>query len=101
MPSKVALTGNKRGQKIYYRHTGYPGGIKERTAQQILDGAYPERVIEKAVKRMVPGGPLGREQLKKLHVYKGPSIRIRARRRQPLDIAVLNRKNTVKELAHG
>src|ERR687885_534211 len=60
---KVVLTGRKREQKTYYWHTGYPGGIKERTARQILDGRFPERVIEKAVERMLPRGPLARRQL--------------------------------------
>ncbi len=60
---KVVLTGRKREQKVYYHHTGYPGGIKERTAKSILEGRFPERVVEKAVERMLPRGPLGRQQL--------------------------------------
>lgn len=68
---KVALTGNKRQDKTYYWHTGYPGGIKERTAGKILDGRFPERVIEKAVERMIPRTPLGRQQMKNLRVYAG------------------------------
>jgi large subunit ribosomal protein L13 len=98
---RVALTGNKRGQKTYYRHTGYPGGIKQRTAQQILEGAHPERLIEKAVQRMLPGGALARDQLKKLHVYKGPEHPHRGQEPVALDPAAVNRKNTVKELADG
>ncbi len=98
---KVALTGNKRGQKTYYRHTGYPGGIKQRTAQQILEGAHPERLIEKAVQRMLPGGALARQQLKKLHVYPGPEHPHQGQAPAALDVTVLNRKNTVKELADG
>jgi len=69
---KVALTGNKRTDKTYYWHTGYPGGIKSRTADKILDGKFPERVIIKAVERMISRNPLGRQQMKKLHVYAGP-----------------------------
>jgi large subunit ribosomal protein L13 len=98
---KVALTGNKRGQKTYYRHTGYPGGLKQRTAQQILEGAHPERLIEKAVQRMLPGGALARDQLKKLHVYKGPEHPHHGQEPVALDPAAVNRKNTVKEPADG
>jgi large subunit ribosomal protein L13 len=98
---KVALTGNKRGQKTYYRHTGYPGGIKQRTAQQILEGAHPERLIEKAVQRMLPGGALARQQLKKLHVYPGPEHPHQGQAPVAFDPSALNRKNTVKELADG
>lgn len=97
---KVVLTGNKRQQKVYYHHTGYPGGIKERRADQILDGRFPERVIEKAVERMVPRGPLGRQVLRKLHVYKGDAHPHTAQQPQPLDVAALNRKNAT-ESAHG
>ena len=68
---KIKLTGNKREKKIYYWHTGYPGGIKSRTAEKILDGNHPERVIEKAVTRMIPKGPLGRKQLSNMKVYIG------------------------------
>ena len=68
---KVALTGKKRHDKIYYHHTGHPGGIKERRAETVLDGRFPERIIELAVKRMVPKGPLGRKMYRKLHVFAG------------------------------
>ena len=68
---KVQFTGRKREQKVYHYHTGYPGGIKERSAKFILDGRFPERVVEKAVERMLPRGPLGRKQLGNLRVYKG------------------------------
>jgi large subunit ribosomal protein L13 len=98
---KVALTGNKRGQKIYYRHTGYPGGIKQRTAQQILNGAHPERVIEKAIERMLPKGPLGRQQIRKLHVYRGQEHPHRGQAPTTLDLAVHNRKNSVRESVDG
>ncbi|HET6469117.1 MAG TPA: 50S ribosomal protein L13 [Geminicoccaceae bacterium] len=97
---KVALTGKKRTQKVYYRHTGYPGGIKEERADKILDGRFPERVIEKAVERMVPRGPLGRDVMRKLHVYKGGEHPHRAQSPEPLDIAELNSKNSV-ESARG
>jgi large subunit ribosomal protein L13 len=98
---KVALTGNKRAAKTYYRHTGYPGGIKQRTAAQILDSARPEQLIEKAVERMLPKNVLGRQQLKKLHVYSGPEHPHQGQTPQDLDLVARNRKNTVKELADG
>ena len=70
-PRKVKVTGNKLADKVFYYHTGYPGGIKERTFGQILGSKHPERLIEKAVERMVPRGPLGRQQMKNLRVYPG------------------------------
>lgn len=90
---KVALTGQKLNQKKYYWHTGYPGGIKERTAGQIIQGRFPERVIEKAVERMLPRGPLGRQQLKNLKVYAGAEHPHEAQQPETIDIASLNRKN--------
>ncbi len=90
---KVRLTGKKRSDKIYYRHTGYPGGIKSRTAGQILDGKHPEEVVIKAVTRMVPKGPLGRQQLKKLKVYTGAEHPHEAQAPETLDVAALNPKN--------
>jgi large subunit ribosomal protein L13 len=90
---KVVLTGRKRDQKVYYHHTGYPGGIKERTAKFILEGRFPERVVEKAVERMLPRGPLGRKQLGNLRVYKGAEHPHAAQTPETVDIAVLNRKN--------
>jgi large subunit ribosomal protein L13 len=68
---KIVLTGRKREQKVYHHFTGYPGGIKERSAKFILEGRFPERIVEKAVERMLPRGPLGRMQLGNLRVYKG------------------------------
>lgn len=91
---KVLLTGNKRNDKVYYWHTGYPGGIKERTADKILDGRFPERVLEKAVTRMVPRGPLGRRQMKNLKIYGGSEHPHEAQQPEKLDVAALNRKNT-------
>ncbi|MCX8102023.1 MAG: 50S ribosomal protein L13 [Geminicoccaceae bacterium] len=98
---KVVLTGRKRQQKVYYRHTGYPGGIKEITAGKVLDGRFPERVIEMAVSRMISRGPLQRKVLKKLHVYKGPEHPHQGQQPVVLDVAAMNRKNSVKESAHG
>lgn len=91
--AKVRLTGNKRGQKRYYWHTGYPGGIKDRTAEQILSGKYPERVVQKAVERMMPRGPLGRAQLKKLKVYAGAEHPHEAQQPEALDFGARNPKN--------
>jgi large subunit ribosomal protein L13 len=90
---KVVFTGRKREQKVYHHYTGYIGGIKERSAKSILDGKYPERVVMKAVERMLPRGPLGRKQLSHLHVYKGPDHPHAAQQPAPLDVASLNRKN--------
>ena len=94
---KVALTGNKRADKTYYWHTGYPGGIKERKAGQILDGEHPERVMEKAVQRMLPRGPLGRKQLSNLKVYVGAEHPHEAQKPEVLDVAALNPKNVRKD----
>ncbi|MHB2166052.1 50S ribosomal protein L13 [Alsobacter sp. R-9] len=90
---KVILTGRKRDQKVYHHHTGFPGGIKERSAKFILDGRFPERVLEKAVERMLPRGPLGRQQLSNLRVYKGGAHPHEAQQPVSLDVAALNRKN--------
>tara|TARA_Y100000816_G_scaffold19604_1_gene12762 strand:- start:2066 stop:2530 length:465 start_codon:yes stop_codon:yes gene_type:complete len=68
---KVKLTGKKLDNKIYYRHTGYPGGIKSTNARKILEGKYPDRLVRLAVKRMIPKGPLGRKQLSNMKVYIG------------------------------
>ncbi len=91
---KVQMTGNKRAEKRYYWHTGYPGGIKHRTAQQILEGKHPERVVEKAVQRMLPGGPLSRRQFSNLRVYAGIDHPHAAQNPEVLDVAAMNPKNT-------
>ena len=90
---KVKLTGVKRTAKTYYWHTGHPGGIKSRTADKILDGAHPERVIEKAVQRMITRGPLGRQQMRNLRVYGGGEHPHEAQQPEALDIAAMNSKN--------
>ncbi|GAB5376999.1 MAG: 50S ribosomal protein L13 [Acuticoccus sp.] len=90
---KVRFTGRKVEQQMYYKHTGYPGGIKERSAQQILEGRFPERVIEAAVKRMMPRGPLGRQQMRNLRVYAGPDHPHEAQQPVAVDIAAQNKKN--------
>ncbi len=90
---KVHLTGNKRADKVIHWHTGYPGGIKSRTMEQRLDGKYPERVILKAVERMVPRGPLGRRQMSNLRVYAGAEHPHEAQQPEVLDVAAMNPKN--------
>jgi len=90
---KVKLTGRKLTDKRFFWHTGYPGGIKDRTMGEILDSKHPERVIEKAVQRMVPKGPMGRAQLKKLRVYPGPAHPHEAQQPAIFDVAALNPKN--------
>ena len=90
---KVVFTGRKREQKVYYHHTGYPGGIKERSAKAILDGRFPERVVEKAVERMLPRGPLFRQIMGNLRVYKGTEHPHAAQQPETLDVGALNRKN--------
>ena len=90
---KVALTGKKLADKMYYWHTGHPGGIKERTAGQLLSGRFPERVVEKAVERMIPRGPLGRRQMKNLKVYAGAEHPHEAQQPVTLDVGAMNRKN--------
>ena len=90
---KVRFTGNKTKQKVYYKHTGYPGGIKGVTAEKVLEGRFPERVLEKAVERMVPRGPLGRQQMKALHLYAGTEHPHDGQKPEVLDVASMNRKN--------
>ncbi len=90
---KVALTGTKRKDKTYYWHTGYPGGIKERTADKILDGRFPERVVEKAVERMIPRSPLGRQQFKNLRVYAGAEHPHQAQNPEVIAFGEQNPKN--------
>src|SRR6201999_2387152 len=90
---KVVFTGKKREDKVYYHYTGFQGGIKERTARFILEGRFPERIVEKAVERMVPRGPLGRKQMGNLRVYAGPEHPHTAQQPETLDVAAMNRKN--------
>ena len=93
---KVVLTGRKRQQKTYYWHTGFPGGIKERKAGKILEGKFPGRVLEAAVKRMLPGGPLKRQQMTHLRMYTGASHPHEAQNPVKLDIKSMNPKNAAR-----
>jgi large subunit ribosomal protein L13 len=92
---KVRFTGRKLAQKVYYKHTGYAGGIKGVTAAKVLDGRFPERVLEKAVERMIPRGPLGRQQMRNLRIFSGAEHPHAAQDPQVLDVAGMNRKNKV------
>lgn len=91
---KVRVTGNKAEQSVFFWHTGYPGGIKGRTLRQRLESKHPERVIEKAVERMITRGPLQRQQMRHLHVYEGPEHPHAGQQPVALDVAGLNRKNS-------
>ena len=91
--AKVVLTGRKVEQKVYHKHTGYIGGIKERSAKSILAGRFPERIVEKAVERMLPRGPLGRRQFGNLRVYPHAEHPHAAQQPEQIDIAAMNRKN--------
>ena len=91
---KLAFTGKKRTDKIYYRHTNHPGGLKQITADKVLDGRFPERVLKKAVQRMLPKeSPLARKQLKNLHIYAGSEHPHQAQKPTKIDFAALNSKN--------
>ena len=90
---KLRLTGKKRENKVFHWHTGYPGGIRSRTMAERLDGPHPERVVIKAVERMVPRGPLGRTQMSNLRVYAGPAHPHEAQQPEVLDVAAMNPKN--------
>ena len=92
---KVKFTGNKLTDKVYYRHTGYIGGIKSITAEKVLEGRFPERVLEKAIERMIPRGPLGRQQMRNLRIFAGAEHPHEAQNPEVLDIAAMNRKNKV------
>jgi large subunit ribosomal protein L13 len=90
---KIRLTGRKTDNKVYYRHTGHPGGIKERKAGEILTGKLPERVVLKAIERMIPRSPLGRRQMSNLKVYAGASHPHDAQNPEALDVGAMNPKN--------
>ncbi|HEY7688129.1 MAG TPA: 50S ribosomal protein L13 [Dongiaceae bacterium] len=91
--AKVKLTGNKAADEKFYWHTGFPGGVKERTLGAIRDGKHPERLIEKAVERMITRGPLGRRQMGNLRVYAGTDHPHAAQNPETLDVAAMNPKN--------
>jgi large subunit ribosomal protein L13 len=90
---KVKITGNKAEQSVFYYHTGYPGGIKGRSARQTLESKHPERLLHKAVERMITRGPLQRAQMKHLYVYAGGAHPHEGQQPKSLDVAVMNPKN--------
>jgi large subunit ribosomal protein L13 len=90
---KVRVTGNKADQAVLYFHTGYPGGIKGRSIRQRLDSRYPERVLEKAVERMITRGPLQRKQMKHLYIYAGTEHPHDGQQPKTVDVAAMNPKN--------
>jgi large subunit ribosomal protein L13 len=92
--AKVLLTGQKLKKKVYYHHTGFIGGIKERKAGDIMNGKFPQRIVEKAVERMLPRGPLGRRQLANMRVYPGAEHPHAAQQPETLDVAKMSPKNT-------
>jgi len=97
--AKALLTGNKLKTKVYNWHTGYIGGIKYRTAGEIMAGKFPERVVEKAIQRMMPRGPMGKRQLSNLRVYPGAEHPHEAQQPAKLDVAAMNPKNTQQRKA--
>ncbi len=94
---KVVFTGNKEKQKPYYWHTGFPGGIKERRAEHYLHGKHPDRVLEAAVRRMLPGASLKRQQLTNLRIYKGAEHPHEAQNPKTLDVKAMNAKNSLRD----
>ncbi len=91
--AKAVFTGRKLTKKVYHHHTGFIGGIKERTAKSIMEGRFPERIVEKAIERMLPRGPLARRQLANLRVYPGAEHPHEAQQPEAFDIGAMNRKN--------
>lgn len=92
---KIALTGKKEDGKIYYRHTGYPGGIRSTTPAEIRNSKNPQRILLKAVSNMMPSGSLGSQQLKHLYLYVGPQHKHEAQNPEKVDFAARNRHNSV------
>lgn len=90
---KVVFTGNKTDDKVYYRHTGYPGGLKRQTPRRLLDGKFPERILQLAVGRMLKRGPLQRKLMRNLKIYTGATHPHEAQQPEMLDVKSLNRKN--------
>ncbi len=91
----IKLKGKKFSDKIYYRHTGHPGGIKETTPNKMIEKNKSDEIIKLAIKRMIPSGPLGRKQLSNCKIFRGPNHTHEAQNPSSLDISLLNKKNTV------
>ena len=97
----MQLTGRKRTAKTYYRHTGYPGGIRSTTADKVLEGKHPERVVLKAVQRMLPGNRLSRKTHgRNLRVYAGPDHPHEAQKPEAVNVAAMNSKKTLGDTGH-
>ena len=92
---KVVFTGKKNTDKIYYRHTGHPGGVQSTTPEKVLGRRFPERVLEKAIERMIPRGPLGRQQMRNLRIFAGSEHPHEGQSPEVIDVASMNRKNKV------
>ena len=93
---KIKFTGSKFQNKKYYKHTGYPGGIKEITPQKLSEKRKPDEILKLAVKRMLPGGVLSKNQLKKLKIYSGEEHPHSAQNPQLIDLTKMNSKNTIR-----
>ncbi len=93
---KVALTGKKDSNKIYYKHTGYPGGIKETNSIKMKSKNKSQDIIKLAIKRMIPSGPLGKKQLSNCKIYRGSEHKHTAQNPKMLDLLKLNNKNMIK-----
>ena len=91
---KVILTGKKSSNKVYYRHTGYPGGIKETTPEKMIEKDKSNEIIKLAIKRMIPSGPLGKKQLSNCKIYRGENHSHEAQNPKKIDFAKLNNKNS-------
>ena len=91
----IKLKGKKANNKIYYRHTGFPGGIKEITPNKMIEKNKSDQIIKLAIKRMIPAGPLGRKQLSNCKIYRGPNHNHEAQNPTILDFSLLNKKNII------
>ena len=92
---KIHLKGKKASNKIYYRHTGFPGGIKQTTPNKMIEKNKSDEIIKLAIKRMIPSGPLGRKQLSNCRIFRDSNHKHEAQNPKTIDISTLNRKNTI------
>ena len=92
---KIHLKGKKASNKIYYRHTGFPGGIKQTTPNKMIEKNKSDEIIKLAIKRMIPSGPLGRKQLSNCRIFRDSNHKHQAQNPKTIDISTLNRKNTI------
>ena len=93
---KIKFTGSKFQNKKYYKHTGYPGGIKEMTPEKLSEKNKPDEILKLAVKRMLPGGVLSKNQLKKLKIYSGEEHPHSAQNPKIIDLGKMNSKNIIR-----